>query len=119
MEKKVRTVDRSDLPVFPDYQVLETKESVDLLTFIRKEHKSVWYVIGVRLRNEYDENISPDRKVTIKYQLFKQFIAEAYKTILFYIIDPEMAVIDSLKGHPILMVDENQESEEERLLIKV
>lgn len=118
MEKKPRTVDSRTLTVFPQYDVLETPDHYDLITFVRKQHEGVWYVIAVRTMIDYDSKISPDRRALYKKDLFEKFLTHVYKTILFHEIKPEMATPDSC-GHILIDVDENQDSEEIRLGLRI
>lgn len=119
MEKKVRKIDSRTLPVYPEYHAIETTDHYDLLTFVRKEHEGIWYVIAVRINEDYQGNISSDRRATLKKEMFSMFLYEVYKVILFYKIDPEMIIVDGIHGRPIINVDEDQRSEYERLIPKI
>ncbi len=114
MENQIPTVNRDNLPVYPDYAIVDLFDTFQLMTFVRKQYEGVWYIIGVRIESELSK-VHPDRRNELKQDTYRQFIAEVYKVLTFYKIDLNCSFI---RGHAILQIDENQESEEKRLLTK-
>jgi hypothetical protein len=115
MNDKIKILD-TDL-IYPKYDI-EKKLNfytqfniISFNTYIRKNKDNIWYLIRLSLEYEYQIKTNSESTI-IMNELLSRFLTEAYKIILFYKIDPD--ITDSY-GYPLLYIDENQKSEEERL----
>ena len=82
--------------IFPNYEVNEH----EYRTYLRKEHNKEWYLMLVLVKSHGDNSL-------------KLFLNYIYKAILFGTVNVDLK--DS-NGALIFTKDENQQSEEERLL---
>lgn len=102
--------------IFPNYYVritcLDKTKIINYLTYIRKKHRRTWYLIPIRMNCEILYGIDDD---LVMLQENKRFILQSYLTLLFYIIDPEMAIRKPYGPQVMIYVDIDQNDEKTRL----
>jgi len=86
---------------------------MEIQTYIRKLHDGIWYLIPVRLQNEF-MNSSSAAILDGTISILKQFINESYRALLLYIIDPK-TFFPLPFPHPAIYIDENQKNEADRI----
>ena len=119
--------------IYPRYEVSEfelsssvvlgtltkSKYSIQVHTNIRKQKDGIWYLIPVVMKNDFfiTRRNKDKERVSVKDEMVRRFIIECYKVLLFYNIDSGIGSADIFGRSPIF-IDEDQKSEEERLLQK-
>lgn len=101
--------------IFPDYDLLELEDCIEINTIIRKKGECGLYHLG-QIRMQDSIKTEED-----KLKLIKHFIYECYRYILFYDVDRQYAVKDD--DYPQITneykfhcpIDNNQQTERERL----
>ena len=98
---------------------------IRLMSHVRKSKDDIYYLIPVIMKYDCEINQSEDKYLKIieaQNKCLHQFIAECYKVLLFHIIDIKrlnlLQFADPYSRKEIIFIDEDQRSEEERLIIK-
>lgn len=91
-------------------------------SYIRKKYEDIWYLIPIKLIHGVDIGIFSDKNAIINQTnelIYKKFIGDAYRIILFYRMESVNEVKDYLSGRPLIFKDAFQGTEEERLKLNV
>jgi hypothetical protein len=103
-------------PIWPDYELGYDSTRAGLLSYVRKQDpQGVWQLIPVIQRYEFGEDHS--NEVDRLFEFIKRFNCECYKVLLFWKFPEKGKELTNTHGITVGgKVDENQQSEKERLL---
>ena len=66
--------------IFPEYDLIDQDNFIDIFAYVRKKHKGVWYLIPVRTRYEFNK----DKNIV---QVLTSFMESCYRVLMLYIIE--------------------------------
>lgn len=108
------------MAVYPDYYLSEKGQHVGLFTDVRKQrYDGIWFLIPVIHRYEYNKGIGTIKRNEGFRNCLKMFHDECYRVLKFYKLynDEEILKQVDMFGHTLVKRDNDQRSEEERLII--
>jgi 3-methyladenine DNA glycosylase AlkD len=97
--------------IFPDYEITVNKDRSTIFTNIRKLHEGKYYLVPLLMHREHP---SPTKLIDYKTSFMNQFIQEAYKIMILWIVNPNL--VDTISGLQIEKLDEDQRPEYERVI---
>lgn len=123
--KELRTMDRKDIPVFPDWKMERSGYAITI-SYVRKKEGGVWFLIPVQTNApSYFDPSSEVKQIpwlNVNGALYNH-VKSCYNALLFYQITAELLedTINRCKGFGVYIgvyVDSDQRTEAERLLIQ-
>lgn len=103
--------------LFPDFYLGQDDTTLGLESYVRKQDdKGVWYLVPVRTRWDKGDDFNDDELVSV----IKLHLEHCYRVLILHIMpDIKEDNLTDIRGCFLNKMDDNQESEKERLKKKL